>query len=115
MRPAHAFGLALAALLSAAIAAGCTKAQETAAAMALTQGCDIALDFLDPSLVPLCTTFSLVGQAVAAVMPADAGAIDAGDAGAVNAALLVVQSATPAQKAAVYAWLVAHGAVPLGG
>jgi hypothetical protein len=98
----------------------CTRttltAVETAADQAAAEGCDLIFLPTDPSLAPLCVGIADVVAAGAALGLdllgiADAGAPD----GAVVAARAQLVVHDPVTNARVYAWLVAHGAVRLGG
>lgn len=89
---------------------------ESAADQAAANGCDLIFLPTDPSLAPLCVGVADVLAAGAALGldlfgSADAGAPDGGPVVAAHA-LVVRDSVTNAR---VYAWLVAHGAVKLGG
>jgi len=87
-------------------------ALETAADQAAAQGCELIFLPTDPTLAPLCVAVADV-VAAGAALGLDLLAPAAGDAGAPAARALVVRD--PAAEARVYAWLVAHGAVRLGG
>jgi hypothetical protein len=95
---------------------------ETAADQAVAQGCDLLFLPTDPTLAPLCVGIAdLVAAGVALGLDLlGTGASDAGptDGGALPVRTALARRATvrdPATNARVYAWLVAHGAVRLGG
>jgi hypothetical protein len=108
------------------VALACSKASlttvETAADQAAAQGCDMLFLPTDPALAPLCVGIADVVAAGAALGldllgggGADAGAIDGGGLAPRTAGAYRVTVRDPATNARVYAWLVAHGATPLGG
>jgi hypothetical protein len=122
-RPVATFAEAVtASVVSAVVVASiaCTRstltAVETAADQAAAQGCDLVFLPTDPTLAPLCVGIADVVAAGAALGldvfgDADAGVPDGGP-GVTARALVLRDSVTNAK---VYAWLVAHGAVRLGG
>ena len=108
------------ALVSFVPVLSCTRvgltAVESAADQAVAQGCDLVFLPTDPTLAPLCVGIADIVAAGAALGLDLLGTPDAGvqDGGSVvaRAPLVARDSVTNAR---VYAWLVAHGAVKLGG
>lgn len=93
---------------------------ETAADEAAAQGCDMLFLPTDPALAPLCVTVAdlvAAGAALGLDLLDSGKLLDAGtpDGGSSLSAHARVSARDPATNARVYAWLLAHGAVPLGG
>ncbi len=118
-------GVAIVAM-AVSLSTACTRTQlttmETAADQAAAAGCELIFIPTDPALAPLCVGIADVVAAGAALgldlfgtagTSGDAGVGDGGTAAMGARAPLVVRD--PATNARVYAWLVAHGAVKLGG
>jgi hypothetical protein len=107
--------LVLAALLAPPILlASCTKADVTPVTTGAGSACEIVLTLVDAEYAPLCTTLEQLALAIEMALPGTSTS----DAGALQTAarmLDVMQSMPDAQKRAVYDYLAAHGATPLGG
>lgn len=113
--------------LAVSLSAACTRPQlttmETAADQAAAAGCELIFVPVDPALAPLCVGIADVVAAGAALgldllgaagPSGEAGVVDGGTA-AMGARVQQPVVRDPATNARVYDWLVAHGAVKLGG
>lgn len=93
----------------------CTGSQQTtlkAVTDVAGNVCQVVVTATDPSLTPICTTATEIANAIESLIGGHAAALDAGTGGVAGA--LAVKTDYVPTNAEVYAWLVAHGAKPLG-